>query len=77
MKLKRKVLDKAPVVLSVDYGNKLTLWVQVLMRIDAKVNLCKGKAPKKKSAKKTEITSINKGSQFRGPFLFLQPLCMA
>ena len=99
MKLKKNVLDKAPVVLSAHYGNAITLWVQVLstplklrrtgIRIDAKVNLCKGKAPKKKSAvanlcakvltkeeakadrsaKKTEITSINKGSPYREPFL--------
>lgn len=74
MKLKKALANNVPRALSVDDYDRLTIFVQILVHIDNRVNICKGKTQKKKSAKKAEITSITKGSQYREPFLLDNPL---
>ena len=83
MKLKRKACPgKVQLALSVDDIHRITMFVQVLVQIDRRVN--PNKKTQKKSAKKSSITSITKGPQFRepyfakatkaGPFCFIMPL---
>jgi len=61
--------DKVHVALSVNDVHRMTLFVQVLVQIDRRVNPNKKAAPKKKETKETSITSITKkGSQFREPY---------
>lgn len=79
MKLRKKACPgKVQLALSVDDIHRITMFVQVLVQIDKRVNpskkaqkkssVAKAKADKKEAAKKTEITSITKGPHYREPF---------
>ncbi len=60
-------------VLSVDGCNRLTAFVQVLLQIDKRTHVCKGKrkTQKTKAKERSTITSIRLGSQRCGPsFLY-------
>lgn len=56
-------------VLSVDDTNRVTAFVNVLIQVNKRVHLCKKERNvRKRSTKKTKITSIKNGPLYRGPF---------